>query len=62
MKRATAKNLPAVLRKFAEFVEGIEEVEPRRDIAYRLNALLDELSAEDCFGTEGQCDPRGDQR
>ena len=27
-----------------------------------LNAFLDRLVEEDYFGTEGQCDPRGDQR
>jgi hypothetical protein len=27
-----------------------------------LNAFLDELANQDAFGTEGQCDPRGDQR
>ena len=27
-----------------------------------LDAMLDDLLAEDIFGTEGQMDPRGDQR
>jgi hypothetical protein len=26
------------------------------------NELLDEMLEEDAFGTEGQCDPRGDHR
>lgn len=25
-------------------------------------SLFDELRSQDAFGTEGQCDPRGDQR
>lgn len=61
MKRATAKNVAAVLRKFADFVEK-EEAECRRLYAADVNALLDKLAAEDAFGTEGQCDPRGDPR
>jgi hypothetical protein len=27
-----------------------------------LNKFLDELRDDDFFGTEGQCDPRGDNR
>jgi hypothetical protein len=27
-----------------------------------LDAFLDELCSDDYFGTESQCDPRGDQR
>lgn len=27
-----------------------------------LEVMLDDLSSNDFFGTEGQCDPRGDQR
>ena len=31
-------------------------------IAKAFNHMLDELLGEDFFGTEGQCDPRGDRR
>ena len=27
-----------------------------------LDGMLDDLQSQDAFGTEGQCDPRGDQR
>lgn len=37
--------------------EGSAEV-----LADVLDVLLDDLRGEDFFGTEGQCDPRGDQR
>lgn len=36
------------------------DAETRRWFARELNAFLDELG--DFFGTEGQLDPRGDQR
>ena len=34
----------------------------RRNIANKFNVMLDDLLAQDFFGTEGQCDPRGDHR
>lgn len=34
----------------------------RQEIAVWLNKKLDQLLASDAFGTEGQCDPRGDHR
>jgi hypothetical protein len=36
--------------------------EDRAVIAEKFNEVLDELLDEDFFGTEGQCDPRGDHR
>lgn len=36
--------------------------EDRTEMATWLNRKLDELLALDAFGTEGQCDPRGDHR
>lgn len=38
---------------------------PKRDreaFAKAFNGLLEELRCDDFFGTEGQCDPRGDGR
>jgi transcription elongation factor GreA-like protein len=31
-------------------------------VATEFNAMLDTLLCDDFFGTEGQCDPRGDHR
>lgn len=39
-----------------------EDTENAEMFAGMLDYGLDELSCEDAFGTEGQCDPRGDQR
>lgn len=34
----------------------------RPALVEKIDAILDDLEGEDCFGTEGQCDPRGDHR
>ncbi len=34
----------------------------RERLVPQLNKLFDDLLSEDFFGTEGQCDPRGDHR
>ena len=60
-KTATAKNVDRVLTRFAVFLLDADE-ESRKQAAERINALLDDLCTEDFFGTEAQCDPRGDQR
>lgn len=59
--KATAKNVSDVLRRFADF---LDECHPRnrKDVAICVNEMLDDYAADDFFGTEGQCDPRGDQR
>lgn len=31
-------------------------------VSKEFNKMLDDLLEEDFFGTEGQCDPRGDHR
>lgn len=61
MKKATAKNVADVLRRFADLVKK-EPAEHRKLYARDVNGLLDELASQDAFGTEGQLDPRGDQR
>ena len=38
------------------------EDEERQAFCDDLNRFLDDLASQDAFGTEGQCDPRGDQR
>jgi len=59
--RATARNVAAVLRRFADFVEK-EPPAQRRLYAQDVNIMLDNIADQDGFGTEGQLDPRGDQR
>ena len=36
--------------------------EARKDISKLFNNMLDDMLGNDFFGTEGQCDPRGDHR
>lgn len=65
-KAATVKNVSKVLRAWADCIDNDDcangSTFGRKVIASRLNALLDDLVDEDFFGTEAQCDPRGDQR
>ncbi|HVI39653.1 MAG TPA: hypothetical protein VM577_03250 [Anaerovoracaceae bacterium] len=63
MKRykATAKNVHIVLADYSKWIKE-EPTEGRKYAAEMLNEMLDTMSGEDFFGTEGQCDPRGDQR
>jgi hypothetical protein len=60
-KKATAKNVGDVLRRFAQLIES-EPLEQRRLYARDVNTMLDSIADQDAFGTEGQLDPRGDQR
>lgn len=62
-KRATGKNVAKVLRAFADFLESDNSnATDRSCAAEQINELLDDWASNDAFGTEGQCDPRGDQR
>ena len=60
-KKADADNVAAVLRRLADWVEK-EDAEIRGETADDVNGLLNEMLEADWFGTEGQNDPRGDQR
>jgi hypothetical protein len=55
------KLTPATLPKVTEAILKMN-ARDRRVVCNALNAALDELAAEDAFGTEMQNDPRGDQR
>ena len=59
--KATNNSLFRDVQRFADWVKK-EPAESRRDLTQRFNRWMDELSNEDAFGTEGQNDPRGDQR
>lgn len=61
MKRATGKNVSTVLRRFADYIDSLP-VRERVLFARDVNTMLDGICDVDGFGTEGQCDPRGDHR
>ena len=60
MKKVTEKNLAKVMRRLEIFLD--DDIERKRDFIKRFNEFLDDLNNNDLFGTEGQCDPRGDCR
>lgn len=60
MKKADPKNLRAVMARLTTYV--CEDKDTARQFCEWLNEKLDELADEDFFGTEAQCDPRGDRR
>jgi hypothetical protein len=60
-KRVTSRNLRLVLDRLVDYAMRTED-EERQAFCHDLNLFLDELAAQDAFGTEGQNDPRGDQR
>jgi hypothetical protein len=60
-RRVTSRNLEVVLQRLVEYARSTED-ESRQAFCDDLNLFLDELAEQDVFGTEGQCDPRGDQR
>lgn len=59
-KKCTAKNITQVLANLDQMANS--NASDAKILAKHLNEMLDELRAMDFFGTEGQCDPRGDER
>ena len=59
-KKLTKSNVARVLRNMAEQCD--ERQEDAQVYAEELERILNSLSEEDFFGTEAQCDPRGDRR
>ncbi len=59
-KKATKRNFKITLEKISKMFE--DEPDQQALWVEWLNRGLDELKGDDFFGTEGQCDPRGDQR
>jgi hypothetical protein len=51
----------AVLRRYAAWLDK-QDAATRSAHANEINTCLDQLLRDDAFGTEGQCDPRGDHR
>lgn len=58
---ATPATVSAVLHRYATWL-ATQGSETRVAHARGINAYLDQLLQADAFGTEGQCDPRGDPR
>lgn len=59
--KATQKNYIKVLNQMIEDFKDADK-EHRGVWVEELNVMLNNLLGEDFFGTEGQRDPRGDQR
>ena len=60
-KRVTSRNLVKVMERLTAYALETQD-EARQAFCDDLNRFLDDLAAQDAFETEGQCDPRGDQR
>lgn len=58
----TRERLDQVWKAFVDYAEDGDGMDGLKLAAKMLDDFLDELSSEDYFGTEGQCDPRGDAR
>jgi len=56
----TQKRVALVLRRMADMAERDEE--DASAFAEELESMLDAMHGNNFFGTEGQCDPRGDFR
>jgi hypothetical protein len=61
MKQTNSKNFTSVLKNIEKAFESASKEEKKIWIDW-LNDSLNNLLYEDFFGTEGQNDPRGDQR
>jgi hypothetical protein len=61
MKKINKKNYIKVLEKMKELYESSDSYD-KQIMCDDLNEMLDNQLSNDFFGTEGQSDPRGDQR
>lgn len=64
-KRVTTKNYAEVIENFKFWMRNLEKeggTDAIREICKDFDNFLEELRSNDAFGTEGQLDPRGDQR
>lgn len=52
--------LSQVFRRIQAVAETDEDM--AQEFVVAVDDMLDEMLGQDAFGTEGQCDPRGDQR
>jgi len=61
MAKKTEKIKKRLIEVFTIWIEQSDDYEIK-EIQEQLNDWLDEWHRDDRFGTEGQCDPRGDAR
>lgn len=61
MAKMTRKNADVVLARALLFIRT-QDKESGDALVAHFNEALDEATKDDLFGTEGQLDPRGDQR
>jgi hypothetical protein len=61
MKKINSKNFQTVLNNIQKNFEESSK-EDKKLWCLEFNQMLDSMKDEDFFGTEGQTDPRGDQR
>lgn len=59
-RKMTKKNAPKVFAALTEIINAGGE--DAKAVLYQMNEMLDALGDDDFWGTEGQNDPRGDQR
>ena len=59
--KTTKKNYKEVLNNFINYL-GEQEDDYLEIFLQDIDDMLDKILADDGFGTEGQCDPRGDRR
>jgi len=62
VKKLTRKNAKKVFDRILAMREHENHSPIFDDILKAFNDALDDLHGNDCFGTEGQVDPRGDHR
>jgi hypothetical protein len=58
---ASPATVSDILHRYATWL-ATQDTEVRGAHAHEINTYLDQLLRDDAFGTEGQCDPRGDYR
>lgn len=51
-----------LLEVFTNWIDWAEDCNCLEDIKCAIDDVLDDWHSDDAFGTEGQCDPRGDAR
>jgi hypothetical protein len=61
-RKTTPKTFVVDLAAFVTLVKAWPAEALDEDLAAWFNRKMDELLVQDAFGTEGQCDPRGDHR
>lgn len=62
-RKVTPKTLPLIWLRLTKYVAELQDApDAAKAFCLDLNSFLDDQASYDAFGTEGQCDPRGDQR